>query len=248
MNEIDDWLLSVNRYLSATNTNENKWVLHAVSLLESEALSWWNSVERTDGRQTATYSWEEFEKVMLDRYVPEGSETVAINKMSTWKQTGSVTAYIRQFRAFDQLVRKESLPEHVRVSMFIRGLKSELRRLVKGWQLKTLPEVYQKALSYDVDYNSGQSKFSYFSPSRFSGNRAIEQQDGTKHNPITINNAETETEEDESDLNQVSGQYSQRGVCHYCKSPDHYRDQCLKLKKKREEEAKYWRASKSKNR
>ena len=65
--------------------------------------------------------------------------------MSTWKQTGSVTAYIRQFRAFDQLVRKESLPEHVRVSMFIRGLKSELRKLVSGWQLKTLPEVYQKA-------------------------------------------------------------------------------------------------------
>jgi len=106
-NEIDDWLLSVDRYLSATNTDESKWVLHAVSLLESEALSWWNSVERADGRRTATYSWNEFEKVMRDRYVPEGSETVAINKMSIWKQTGSIMAYIRQFRSFDQLVRKE---------------------------------------------------------------------------------------------------------------------------------------------
>ena len=151
-------------------------------------------------------------------------------------------AYI-QFRSFDQLVRKESLPEHVRVSMFVRGLKTDLKRLVSGWQLKTLPEVYQKALSYDVDYNSGQSKSSNFSPSMPSGNRAFERQDGTRHNPITINNAETEIEEDEGDLNQVSGQ---RGVCRYCKSPGHYRDQCLKLKKKRQEE-KWWRTSMSKN-
>ena len=67
------------------------------------------------------------------------------------KQTGSV--------------RKESFPEHVRVSMFVRGLKTDLNRL-SGWQLKTLPEVYQKALSYDADYNLGQPKFTLSSPGR----------------------------------------------------------------------------------
>jgi len=54
---------------------------------------------------------------------------------------------------------------------------------------------------------------------------------------IQIYNAETETQEDEDDLNQVSGQRSQRGVCHYYKSPDHYRDQCRKLKKRQEMES-----------
>ena len=75
------------------------------------------------------------------------------------------------------------------------------------------------------------------------------QQEETKNNPITFNNTELQTEnglESEDYLDQLNRQNNQKGVCQYCKSPDHYMNLCPKLKRKRYEEGRSQQYSNSK--
>lgn len=248
---VNDWLAAVKRYLMLSGAEETKWVAYAVTMLTSTALSWWNSVELSNPEKSILdYSWGEFVDLVRERFVPVDSEAVAMSKMSQWKQTGSVAAYISQFQRFDQLIPKERLDEEMRVQMFIQGLKPECKSIVNMWEPKTLQQVYKMAQKFDNSQRQSHPKFSQHTLTRISRSRIIDQQEGTRegtrNNPITFNNTELQTEtpleiseeeQGEDDLNQMNGQNGQRGVCHYCKSPDHYMNVCPKLKKRRQFES-----------
>lgn len=248
---VNDWLAAVKRYLMLSGAEETKWVAYAVTMLTSTALSWWNSVELSNPEKSILdYSWGEFVDLVRERFVPVDSEAVAMSKMSQWKQTGSVAAYINQFQRFDQLIPKERLDEEMRVQMFIQGLKPECKSIVNMWEPKTLQQVYKMAQKFDNSQRQSHPKFSQHTLTRISRSRIIDQQEGTRegtrNNPITFNNTELQTEtpleiseeeQGEDDLNQMNGQNGQRGVCHYCKSPDHYMNVCPKLKKRRQFES-----------
>lgn len=244
---VNDWLAAVKRYLVLSGVEETKWVAYAVTMLTSTALSWWNSVELSNPEKSIReYGWSEFVDLVRERFVPVDSEAVAMSKMSQWKQTGSVAAYISQFQSFDQLIPKERLDEEMRVQMFIQGLKPECRSIISMWEPKTLLQVYKMAQKFDNGQRQSYSKFSQHTSTRISRTRTIDQQEGSRNNPIIFNNTELQTEtqlgaseeeQGENDLNQMSGQSGQRGVCHYCKSPDHFMNVCPKLKKKRQFES-----------
>jgi hypothetical protein len=99
------------------------------------------------------------------------------------------------------------------------------------------------AQKFDNGQRQSYPKFSEHT--RINQTRVVDQQEGTRNNPIIFNNTELQKElqrdvsegQGEDDLNQMNGQNDQRGVCHYCKSPDHYMNVCPKLKKKREVES-----------
>ena len=244
---VNDWLAAVKRYLSLSGVEETKWVAYAVTMLTSTALNWWNSVESsTPDKSIMEYQWSEFVHLVRERFVPVDSEAAAMSKMSQWKQTGSVAIYISQFQSFNQLVPKEQLGEEMRVQMFIQGLKADCRTMINMWEPKTLHQVYKMAQKFDNSQRQGQQKFNPFSSTRAIRNRT-EQQEGTPANPITFNNTELqsaaepqltlsvdEKAEDDGVLNQVTGQSGQYGLCHYCKSPDHYMNACPKRKLKRQ--------------
>ena len=244
---VNDWLAAVKRYLMLSGAEETKWVAYAVTMLTSTALSWWNSVELSNPEKSILdYSWGEFVNLVRERFVPIDSEAVAMSKMSQWKQTGSVAAYISQFQSFDQLIPKERLDEEMRVQMFIQGLKPECKSIINMWEPKTLQQVYKMAQKFDNGQRQSHPKLSQHTSTRISRTQIIDQHEGTRNNPITFNNTELQTEtqleasegeQGEVDLNQMIGQNSQHGVCHYCKSPDHYMNMCPKLKKKRQIES-----------
>ena len=240
---VGDWLAAVKRYLSLYGVEETKWVAYAVTMLTSIALSWWNSVEvSSPNKSTLDYSWSEFVELMRERFVPADSEAMAMRKMSQWKQTSSVAAYINQFQSFDQLIPSHRLDEEMRVQMFIQGLKPECRLIVNMWEPKTLQQVYKMALKFDNNQHQNLQKFNQFNSTRLNRNPTLSQQEGTRNNPITIYNTElqndhqsTVLEEEEIDnLNQMSKQNVQKGFCFYCKSPDHYQNSCPKLKLRRQ--------------
>ena len=236
---VGDWLAAVRRYLSLSGVEETKWVAYAVTMLTSIALSWWNSVESSNpDKSTLDYNWIEFTVLVRERFVPADSEAVAMSRMSQWKQTGSVASYINQFQNFDQLIPSQRLDEEMRVQMFMQGLKPECRLIVNVWEPKTLQQVYKMALKFDNIQRQSLPIHSQFNSYHVNRNRTSSQQTGTKHDPITIYNtvlqkedqsAVSEEGEDDKELNQMS---SQRGVCFYCQSPDHYRYNCPKLKAK----------------
>jgi Ty3 transposon capsid-like protein len=254
---VGDWLAAVKRYLMLSGVEENKWVAYAVTMLTSTALSWWNSIETSNpDRSTLDYNWNEFAELVRERFVPADSEAVAMSKMSQWKQTGSVAGYINQFQSFDQLIPSHRLDEEMRVQMFMQGLKPDCRLIVRMWEPKTLQQVYKMALKFDNNQHqslpkfsqsnishTSSSKFNQSNYSRLNRNPTSNQQEGTRHNPITVYNTElqqdhqsTVSEEDKEDdeLNRMSGHDGQRGVCFFCKSPDHYQNTCPKLKTKRQ--------------
>ena len=244
---VNDWLAAVKRYLMLSGAEETKWVAYAVTMLTSTALNWWNSVEFSNPEKSILdYSWREFVDLVRERFVPVDSETVAMSKMSQWKQTGSVAAYISQFQSFNQLIPKERLDEEMRVQMFIQGLKPECKSIINMWEPKTLQQVYKMAQKFDNGQRQSHPKFSQHTSTRDNRTRTTNQQEGTRNNPITFNNTELQTEtqlepsgeeQGEGNLNQMNGQNDQHGVCHYCKSPDHYMNVCPKLKKKRQFES-----------
>ncbi len=244
---INDWLAAVRRYLMLSGAEETKWVAYATTMLTSTALSWWNSVELSNpGKSIRDYSWIEFVNLVRERFVPVDSEAVAMSKMSQWKQTSSVASYISQFQNFNQLVPKERLDEEMRVQMFIQGLKPECKSIINIWEPKTLQQVYKMAQKFDNSQRQSHPKFSQHTSTRINRTRVIEQQEGTRNNPIVFNNTQLQTEtqlavseeeEGEDDLNQMNGQNGQRGVCHYCKSPGHYLNVCPKLRVKRQFES-----------
>jgi hypothetical protein len=244
---VNDWLAAVKRYLMLSGAEETKWVAYAVTMFTSTALNWWNSVEFSNPEKSILdYSWGEFVDLVRERFVPVDSETVAMSKMSQWKQTGSVATYISQFQNFDQLIPKERLDEEMRVQMFIQGLKPECKSIINMWEPKTLQQVYKMAQKFDNGQRQSHPKFSQHNSTRNSRTRNTDQQEGTRNNPITFNNTEMQTEtqqkpseegQGEDDLNLMNSQNGQRGVCHYCKSPDHYMNVCPKLKKKRQFES-----------
>lgn len=244
---VSDWLAAVKRYLILSGVEESKWVAYAVTMLTSTALSWWNSIESSNpDKSTLEYSWNEFVEMVRERFVPVDNEVSAMSKMSQWKQTGNVSTYIRQFQSFDQLIPKERLDEKLRVQMFIQGLKPECRLIINMWEPKTLQSVYKMAQKFDNSQRQSQSMFVQHNATRFNRIRITDQPEGTRNNPITFNNTELQSEiqstvpeeEEEDDvLNQMGEQNSQRGVCFYCKSPDHYMKVCPKLKLKRQIES-----------
>ena len=122
--------------------------------------------------------------------------------------------------------------------MFIQGLKPECKTIISIWEPKTLQHVYKMAQKFDNGQRQGYPKFSQHTSTRINRTRVADQQEGTRNNPIFVNNTELWTDEQgEDDLSQMTAQNGQRGVCHYCKSPDHYMNVCPKLKMKRESES-----------
>ncbi len=195
-------------------------------------------------RDRLDYCWGEFVDLVRELFVPVDSETVAMREMSQWKQIGSVSTYISQFQNFDQLIHKERLDEEMRVQMFIQGLKPECRSIINMWEPRTLQQVYKMAQKFDNGQRQSHPKSNINPSVRTNRTRSLDQQEGTQHNPIIFNNTEMQTddhstasEQGENDLNQINGQNGQRGVCYYCKSPDHYMNACPKLKKKHQLES-----------
>ncbi len=239
---VNDWLAAVKRYMVLSGVEENKWVAYAVTMFTSTALSWWNSIELSNSEKSILdYSWAEFVDLVRERFVPVDSKAVAMSKMSQWKQVSSVAAYICQFQSFDQLIPKEHLDEEMRVQMFIQGLKPECRTIINMWEPRTLQQVYKMAQKFDNGQRQSHPKFNPHPAIRINRTRSLDQQEGTQHNPITFNNTEMQAEDQsaaseqgEDDLYLMNGQ---RGVCYYCKSPDHYMNVCPKLKAKRQLES-----------
>src|SRR4051812_20021377 len=152
-------------------------------MFTSTALNWWNSVEFSNPEKSILdYSWREFVDLIRERFIPVDSETVAMIKMSQWKQTGSVAVYISQFQNFDQFIPKERLDEEMRVQMFIQGLKPECKSIINMWKPKTLQQVYKLAQKFDNGQRQSHPKFSQHTSAHLSTQQSNPNHRSTRRN------------------------------------------------------------------
>lgn len=239
---VTDWLVRMERYLDTVGAKRKKWVQVTTNMLTGLASGWWQSVIKVEpGKFIEEYTWEEFVKLITDRFVPVNVQIVAMARLMNSRQTSTVSAYVQHFQSLNQTIEEQWLPERTRVLLFSFGLREEIQALIALLKPDTLQEIIGLAMQYEGRRQMSQSRM--FTPitNRYNSNRVrvAEIAGGSRQDPIYVNNAEImessgaramiELEEDRSeyDLNQIG---TRRGFCHFCGEPGHWRPDCPKLR------------------
>ncbi|GJR28687.1 putative reverse transcriptase domain-containing protein [Tanacetum coccineum] len=112
----------------------------ASSMLQGRALTWWNTLVQTQGREAAiAQPWEDFKKLLMEEYCPDDE----IQKLETefWNHKMvrlNIDGYTARFRKLVRLVPHMVTSENQRVNRYIRGLASEIKAHVTSSKPTTI--------------------------------------------------------------------------------------------------------------
>ncbi|XP_075665632.1 uncharacterized protein LOC142635336 [Castanea sativa] len=120
-------------------------VILAVFVLKSDALEWWEAIERTHGREVIT--WQHFVELFRKRYVPD---SLMVQKEAEFiciaQGTQSVYEYEQKFAELSRFGPHVVDTEARKPRHFERGLREEIQGLISRFKLETYAEVVDRAL------------------------------------------------------------------------------------------------------
>ena len=143
------WLREMEAVIKISECEENQKVKFAAHSLISEALFWWDSMQQALGEAVVdAMTWVEFKKLVLERFCPK----FAVNKVEKELmnlEVGTMThgEYTTRFNEMSRMVPHMVTPEEAKVTRYIQGFPSEIRRLIKGHA----PTTYQFAVELTAD-------------------------------------------------------------------------------------------------
>ncbi|XP_022031865.1 uncharacterized protein LOC110932921 [Helianthus annuus] len=123
------------------DTPERYKVRYAVVHLEGRALQWHQGFMKSSGKQICDVTWDEYTRNASTRFAATLIED-AMGALKALIQTGELEDYCDEF---DLLLNKVTLPYEYTISLFIEGLKPEIKCHVKMFKPKTLRETYSLA-------------------------------------------------------------------------------------------------------
>ena len=91
-------------------------------LIDNAKLWWRTKVQDIENGLCTIDSWENLKREFRDQFSPENVEHIAMEKLITLKQTGSIRDYVRQFSTLMLDIRGTSKKDNV--FFFINGLQS----------------------------------------------------------------------------------------------------------------------------
>lgn len=106
--------------------------------MEGKALIWFQELKSTGGLT----SWDGFLRALSIRF-GKGPYDDPMETLSNLKQVGLLEEYKTQFDTL--AIRVHDLPDFHKLSMFLGGLKEEIRLPVRVFNLKTLVDAYSLA-------------------------------------------------------------------------------------------------------
>ena len=129
--ELENFIFDVEQYFKATTTcTYNIKVTIASRHLIDDAKLWWRTkVQDIENGLCTIDSWEDLKRELRDQFFPENVEHMAMEKLITLKQTGSIRDYLRQFSTLMLDIRGTS--EKYKVFFFINGLQPWAKTWVK---------------------------------------------------------------------------------------------------------------------
>jgi hypothetical protein len=118
------WIRRVEDYFDLYGVEQHSWIKLATMNFSPTAARWLPSIER----RLASCSWEDFRRMLLDRFGREHHELL-VRQLLTIKQVGPMTEYIDRFAVLvDQLAAYNSHTDPLYYIMrFIDGLTEDLR-------------------------------------------------------------------------------------------------------------------------
>lgn len=153
---VEAWLYSLEKYAEFVGIDEDSMVTFAQTLLRDSAAVWWRQVETDMELETPT-TWNEFKKVFRKEFKPDNAEQLARTKLGQLKQTGTIEAYIREFRTI--MLELPNMDTKDAMHIFIQGLKYQARLQVHMRLPKTLNEAYAYAEAYETAQQSARGVF-----------------------------------------------------------------------------------------
>ncbi|GJU69088.1 disease resistance protein [Tanacetum coccineum] len=135
--DVKDWVYRCKQFFKVDGVPDGRKIQLASMHMFDAALVWYQQYMKKYPDNTL---WEHFEVEVVKRFGVLYDDPIV--ELKNLKQTGSVQHYQE---AFEALLNKVDLPEPIAVSMFMRGLKSEVGTPMRMFQANTLSESYQLA-------------------------------------------------------------------------------------------------------
>ncbi|XP_022041343.1 uncharacterized protein LOC110943921 [Helianthus annuus] len=139
--DVEGWMYKCEHFFSIDDTPERYKVRYAAVHLEGRALQWHQGFMKSSGKQICDVTWDEYTRNASTRFAATLIED-AMGALKALIQTGELEDYCDEF---DLLLNKVTLPDEYTISLFIEGLKPEIKCHVKMFKPKTLRETYSLA-------------------------------------------------------------------------------------------------------
>ncbi|KAJ0765569.1 putative retrotransposon gag domain-containing protein [Helianthus annuus] len=139
--EVEDWACRCEHFFDVDDTPENFKVRFAAINLEGKAMKWHSAYLKTSVKPISEITWSEYSRNIIDRFSTNLFHD-AMGLLTSTVQVGSLEDY---YEKFDENFLRVTICEEYTVSIFLNGLKSELRCPVSMFGPKKLKESYEMA-------------------------------------------------------------------------------------------------------
>ncbi|KAG0741236.1 hypothetical protein G6F22_005145 [Rhizopus arrhizus] len=153
---VTSWISSLETYFELVPMQEKERILYAVTLLRGDALIWWNQYKTS---RITPEDWPTFKNVLENEFKPVNATQAARDKMAALTQRTNVASYINEFRSLQLQIKDMSSGDAL--DRFVRGLKSQLRVMVRSRFPHSLESAESIALAIEAAMNDGEYATSY---------------------------------------------------------------------------------------
>lgn len=148
--EVEGWVIRCNHYFAVDKTPEFAKVHYAVINLEGAALDWHQGYFDSQDREIEDITWDEYSRSIINRFSDRLSQD-PMEELKNLHQTGSLQDYTKEF---DSLLNRVKLTDEYAASLYVGGLKPEIRCLVKIFRPRSMRDAITMAKQQSVVYTT----------------------------------------------------------------------------------------------
>nr|XP_043620521.1 uncharacterized protein LOC122592345 [Erigeron canadensis] len=142
---VEDWIYKCEHFYTIDATPETSKIRYVAIHITGRALSWHQGYMKSSGKTMENITWDEYSRSTMARFSTTHMED-AMGALKALVQEGELDEYCDQF---DKLLNKVTLCEEYSVSIFVEGLKPEIKCYLKMFKPKTLRDAYSLAKIQD---------------------------------------------------------------------------------------------------
>jgi hypothetical protein len=158
--ELLDWIRSMDKYFDYEDVDEEKKVRHVVTRLKGHATLWWDELQaerRSKGKQKIK-NWDRMVAKMKAKFMPKDYQINLFRKLQNLRQKGmTVKEYTEEFYKLNIRTGQREKDEE-KVSRYINGLRYEIQDEINMMSVRTVEDAYQIALKAEEKLARKQSQ------------------------------------------------------------------------------------------
>jgi hypothetical protein len=158
--ELLDWIRSMDKHFDYEDVDEEKKVKQAVTRLKGHATLWWDELQaerRSKGKQRIK-SWDRMVAKLKAKFIPKDYQINLFRKLQNLRQKGmTVKEYTEEFYRLNIRTGQRERDEE-KVARYINGLRYEIQDELNMMSVRTVEDAYQFALKAEEKLARKQSQ------------------------------------------------------------------------------------------